>query len=180
MYCEPTAFDRYILCTFPFVLQWIFQHLLIINCMFHWCHHSSKWFREEDLCLCVSSSLSLSLSLSHPPSLYLFLSLISQSLICGLHSGTCFSVQQLQMAFPKTTVQNKIIIIITTHIMQSCFYVILHYVIAVGCILITEHCHSLPPFTNLMCHNADVWYMCTKKMLGENRRNYFIPPLPWK
>lgn len=72
MYCAPTAFDRYILCTFPFLLQWIFQHLLIINCMFHWCHHSSKWFREEDLCLCVSSSLSLSFPSSLPLSLFVF------------------------------------------------------------------------------------------------------------
>ena len=60
-------------------------------------------------------------------------------------AGTCFSVQQLQMAFPKTTVRNGIIIIIHTH--NAKLFLSFGTLLPLwGCMLITaRRCSPLVP-----------------------------------
>ncbi len=113
----------------------------------------------------VSLCLSLLLFLSHSPCLSLCL--LNFTVTHFWMAGPCIAVQQLQMAFPKTTVWNRIIIIITHEIQSTKYkviFVIWRFVVSVVCILIRLHAQILPASVYLMCHNDDV--RCVYKMLG--------------
>lgn len=113
-----------------------------------------SYLNSMSVCLNSESIMLLwSLSVSLPLSLCLFNIPLTQFWM----AGTCFSVQQLQMAFPKTTVQNGIMMIITHN--AKLFLSFGTFVVAVHCILITVHRRCLPNSVYLMCHNVDVHWV---------------------